>query len=53
MKFGMPVIVVQVSRMNDPPQRRSLKFKAPFIIYARGWAGKNEGGPRQIQDSQR
>ena len=59
MKFDMPVIVLQVGRLNDPPQPWSLQFKGPFIIYARGWAGKNkewatsnsrqsEGGHQQI-----
>ena len=35
MKLGMPVIVLQLSRMSDPPQR--LQCKGPFIS-ARGWA---------------
>ena len=48
MKFGMPMIVVQVSRMNDPPQARSLKFKGPFAIYAGGGLARMRGGPRQI-----
>ena len=43
MKLGMPVIVVQVSGMNKPPQLWSLQCKGPFLIYAREWAGKNEG----------
>ena len=42
MKFGMPVIVLQVSRLNDPPQPWSFQCKGPFIS-AREWAGKNEG----------
>ena len=33
MKLGMPVIVVQVSRLNDPPQPGFLQIKRPFIIY--------------------
>ena len=45
MKLGMPVIVLQVSRMNDPPQPWSLQCKGPFI--------SARGGPRQIHDSQR
>ena len=31
MKLGMPVIVVQVSRLNDPPQPGFLQFKRPFM----------------------
>ena len=42
MKLGMPVIVVQVSRLNDSLQSGFPQIKRPFIIYARGWAGKNE-----------
>ena len=38
----MPVIVVQVSRLNDSLQSGFPQIKRPFIIYARGWAGKNE-----------
>ena len=49
----MPVILVQVSRMNDPPQQGFLQIKGPFIIYARGGLARMGGGPRQIQDSQR
>ena len=39
----MPVILVQVRRLNDPPQHGFLQIKGPFISYARGWAGKNGG----------
>ena len=53
MKHGMPVIVMQVSRMNDPPQPWSLQFKGPFSIYAGGGLARMRGGPRQIQDSQK
>ena len=49
----MPVIVMQVSRMNDPPQPWSLQFKGPFSIYAGGGLARMRGGPRQIQDSQK
>ena len=42
MKLGMPVIVVQVSQLNDSLQSGFPQIKRPFIIYARGWAGKNE-----------
>ena len=42
MKLGMPVILVQVSRLSDPPQPEFPQIKRPFLIYARGWAGKNE-----------
>ena len=45
MKLGMPVIVLQVSRMNDPPQPWSLQCKGPFI--------SARGGPLKIHDSQR
>ena len=38
----MPVIVVQVSRLNDSLQSGFPQIKRPFIIYAKGWAGKNE-----------
>ena len=53
MKLGMPVIVMQVSRMNDPPQPWSLQFKGPFSIYAGGGLARMRDGPRQIQDSQK
>ena len=43
MKLSMPVIVVQVIRLNDPPQPGLLQIKRPFIIYATGWAVKNVG----------
>ena len=43
MKLGLPVILVQVRRLNDPPQHGFLQIKGPFISYARGWAGKNAG----------
>ena len=52
MKLGIPVIVLQVSRVNDPPQPCSLQCKGPFIS-ARERAGRMRGGPRQIYDSER
>ena len=53
MKLGMPVIVVQVSRLNDPPQPGLLQIKRPFIIYAKGGRSRMGGRPRQCKDSHR
>ena len=48
MKLGMPVILVQVRRLNDPPQHGFLQIKGPFISYARG-VGWQEWGVEHVK----
>ena len=53
MKLGMPVIVVQVSRLNDPPQPGSFSLSDHLLFMPRGGLSRMGGRPRQCKDSQR